>query len=108
MIKSEILLDIVTSLRSLATSIEVSAASMMMEAEPTADTKASPAPTAKEEIPAPKVITLEEIRAILGEKSMAGFTAEIRDLLVKHGATKLSQIDSANYPALLADAEALK
>ena len=108
MIKSEILLDIVTSLRSLATSLEASAASMLMEAEPTADTETTPAPVAKEEKPVPKAITLEEIRAILGEKSIAGFTAEIRDLLVKHGATKLSQIDPANYPALLADAEALK
>jgi len=108
MIKSEILLDIVTSLRSLATSIETSAATMLIESEPTTDTKATPTSAAKEDKPAPKTITLEEIRAVLAEKSMAGFTAEIRGLLEKHGAPKLSQIDPANYPALLADAEALK
>jgi len=104
MSKSEILLDIVTSLRSLATSIEASAATMLMDAEPEI-----PATTVKEEAPTPaKVITLEEIRSILAEKSMAGFTDEIRGLLEKHGAPKLSQIDPANYAALLADAEALK
>ena len=104
MSKSEILLDIVTSLRSLATSIEASAAAMLMEAEPEA-----PASTPKDEAPTPaKVITLEEVRSVLAEKSMAGFTEAVRGLLEKHGAPKLSQIDPANYAALLADAEALK
>ena len=104
MSKSEILLDIVTSLRSLATSIEASAATILMDAELEA-----PIPAAKDEAPAPaKVITLEEVRSVLAEKSMAGFTEEVRGLLEKHGAPKLSQIDPANYAALLADAEAMK
>jgi len=103
MSKSEILLDIVTSLRSLATSIEASAATMLMDAEPEA-----PVPDVKDEAPAPaKVITLEEVRSVLAEKSMAGFTDAIRGLLEKHGAPKLSGIDPANYAALLAGAEAL-
>ena len=100
--KSEILLDIVSSLRSLATSLEAAAATQLMDAEPEPS-----APNAKEEVPV-KVITLEEIRSVLAEKSMSGFTDEIRGLLEKHGAPKLSQIDPANYAALLADAEALK
>ena len=44
---------------------------------------------------------------VLAEKSRAGHTAEVRALLVKHGADKLSDIDPTRYPALLADAEAL-
>jgi hypothetical protein len=36
-----------------------------------------------------------------------GHTAEIRSLLQKYGADKLSKIDPANYKALLADAEVL-
>ena len=44
---------------------------------------------------------------VLAEKSRAGHTAEVRALLVKHGAEKLSDIDPARYPALLADAEVL-
>ena len=64
---------------------------------------------AKDEVPTPaKVIMLEEVRSILAEKSMAGFTEEVRGLLEKHGAPKLSQINPANYAALLADAEVLK
>ena len=54
------------------------------------------------------VLTLEEVRAVLAEKSRKGHTAEIRSLLQKYGADKLSKIDPANYKALLADAEVLK
>ena len=58
--------------------------------------------------PAPeKALSLEEARAILAEKSRDGFTAQIRDLLQKYGASKLSEIDPANFKALVADAEVL-
>jgi hypothetical protein len=58
--------------------------------------------------PAPeKKLSLEEVRAILAEKSRDGFTAQIRDLLQKYGASKLSEIDPANFKALVADAEVL-
>ena len=39
------------------------------------------------------------------DKSRQGHTAEIRALLQKYGASKLSQIDPAHYKALLAEAE---
>ena len=55
-----------------------------------------------------RMLTLEEVRAVLAEKSRKGYTAEIRSLLLKYGADKLSQLDPANYRALLADAEVLK
>ncbi|MGL5973152.1 MAG: DNA ligase [Oscillospiraceae bacterium] len=57
--------------------------------------------------PEPKTIRLEEVRAVLADKSRAGFTADVRALLQKYGADKLSKIDPANYAALLADAEVL-
>ena len=53
------------------------------------------------------ILTLEEVRAVLADKSRKGHTAEIRSLLQKYGADKLSKIDPANYKALLADAEVL-
>ena len=53
------------------------------------------------------VLTLETVRAILADKSRNGHTAEIRSLLQKYGADKLSGIDPANYKALLADVEGL-
>ena len=52
-------------------------------------------------------LTLEAVRAVLANKSRAGYTAQIRSLLQKYGADKLSGVDPANYKALLADAEEL-
>lgn len=52
-------------------------------------------------------LTLEQVRAVLADKSRAGHTAAIRDLLQKYGASKLSQVDPNNYEALLRDAEVL-
>lgn len=52
-------------------------------------------------------LTLEQVRAVLADKSRKGRTAEVRALLQKYGAAKLSGIDPANYKALLADAEVL-
>ena len=60
-----------------------------------------------ETAPAEPVLTLEAVRAVLADKSRAGFTAQIRSLLQKYGADKLSGIDPFNYKALLADVEGL-
>ena len=52
-------------------------------------------------------LTLEEVRAVLAEKTRAGHTAAIRTLLQKYGAKKLSGVDPKHYEALLKDAEEL-
>ena len=57
--------------------------------------------------PAEPVLTLEQVRAVLADKSRMGFTAEIRTLLQKYGAPKLSGIDPVHYKALVAEAEVL-
>jgi len=54
-----------------------------------------------------KPLTLEAVRAVLAEKSRDGHTDDVRALLEKCGAAKLSEIDPTKYTALLADAEAL-
>jgi len=103
--KTKLLLDVVENMRSLADSIQAIA-----EATIGSDTdqlkQAEPAATeSKSEV---KEIKLEQVRAVLAEKSQDGFTAEVRGLLEKYGASKLSQIDPANFTALLSDAEGLK
>lgn len=52
-------------------------------------------------------LTLEQVRAVLADKSRKGHTDEARALLQKYGAAKLSGIDPDNYKVLLADAEVL-
>ncbi len=91
----------IEKLRSAAAAIMEAADCLtkMFGGEPQAeDTPASP--------PEPE-LTLELVRAVLADKSRQGHTAEIRTLLQKYGASKLSQIDPAHYKALLAEAEVL-
>ena len=57
--------------------------------------------------PAEPQLTLEQVRAVLADKSRNGHTAEIRSLLQKYGAAKLSGIDPVHYEALIAEAEVL-
>lgn len=53
-------------------------------------------------------LTLEQVRAVLSEKSRAGYTANVRELLQKYSASKLSQVDPSNYEALLRDAKVIR
>lgn len=105
MSRVKLLLDVVSDLRALADSVQA-VADAIASNEPDEITKLEqPKPEKQSE---EKQITLEEVRAVLAEKSHDGFTAEVRALLEKYGASKLSQIDPSKYAALLADAEGLK
>ena len=57
------------------------------------------------EAPAEKPPTLEEVRAILAEKARAGFTSEVRELLGRYGADRLSAADPKHYAAIVKEAE---
>ena len=54
-----------------------------------------------------KTYEIEDVRKILADKSRLGHTAKIRELLVKYGAKKLSEIEPSNYKDLVADVEKL-
>ena len=54
-----------------------------------------------------KQVSLVAVRAVLSEKSRAGYTDEVKDLLAKYGADRLSAIKPEDYAALLAEAEVL-
>ena len=54
--------------------------------------------------PKPKPVTLAQVRAVLAEKSRCGHTAQVRELLQKHGAAKLSAIDPTEFESLLSEA----
>ena len=88
---------IIDMLRSAAASISETAnwLSQQFGEKPAVPTNSKPA------------ITLEQVRAVLADKSRRGYTAEVKALLRQHGADKLSDIAPAEYEALLAEAEAL-
>lgn len=79
-----------------------SLAELFSSAEKTDAPKETTAPKA-----GPKTMTLEEVRAVVAEKSRSGHTAAIKALLEKYGAVKLSDIPAEKYAALLADVEVL-
>ena len=68
--------------------------------------KAEPAAQSQQE-PAQPTVTLEEVRAVLAEKSVAGHRAEVQALIRKCGADKLSAVDPSRYADLKAKAEVL-
>ena len=116
MSKMKLLLDVVSDLRSLADSLQAVADAVAQggQEQPVQTTEEKPTQKPEKKNVAkqvekaePKPLTLEQVRAALAEKSRAGHTSEVKALLIKHGADKLSDIDPAEYPALLAEAEVL-
>lgn len=63
------------------------------------------------EVPeAPKqieAVSLEKVRGVLADKSRAGHTAEIKAIIGRYGADRLSAVDPRHYPEILKEAEGL-
>ena len=66
---------------------------------------------APKEQPTPKqeeaTVTFVQLRSRLSEISRSGKTAEVKELIAKYGASKLSDIAESNYAAVLAEAKGL-
>lgn len=54
-----------------------------------------------------ETVTFVQLRSRLSEISRAGHTQEVKELIAKYGADKLSDIAEADYAAVLAEAEGL-
>lgn len=71
----------------------------------------APAETPQSEAKPPKKgrkkLTDVEIRAVMSAKSDAGKTQELKALLLKYGASKLSNLSPDSYESFLAEVEAL-
>ena len=52
-------------------------------------------------------VSLVDVRSALARLSKKGLTKEVKELLAKHGGSKLSDVDPGNYAALLAAAKEL-
>jgi hypothetical protein len=74
------------------------------QAEPVSEAKEEKKPAKKAKA---KEVTLAEVRAVLAEKSRQGHTAQVKELLSKYGADKLSEVDASKYAELKAEAEVL-
>ncbi len=52
-------------------------------------------------------LTLEDVRKVAADKARQGFTKEVRSLIQKYGADKLSGMDAAQYEAFLKELEVI-
>jgi hypothetical protein len=96
MSRIKLLKDIVDDMHALADSLGTLASALE------SDKPAAP------EKPTKPGLSLSDIRAVLAKKSQEGFTKEIKALIEKYGAEKLSAIEPGHYEALLKEAEGLK
>lgn len=56
----------------------------------------------------PKPPSLAEVRAFLADKSRDGHTEAVRAIILRHGFSRLSEVDPGEYAAILAEARELK
>ena len=76
--------------------------------EPAAESPVQKEPEKREaSAPAKPALTFIDVRKLLSEKSRAGHTAEVKALLQKYGAEKLSELSENHYAAVIAEAEVL-
>lgn len=112
---TQLLLEGAKGLRSLADALEITAAFMKThdlsahytkkDIQPDLFDQSEKSTTVDnpEEIP----LTLTDVRKILAEKSREGYTEQVRMLLEKYGADKLSAILPSNYKSLVEEAKYL-
>ncbi len=103
----EALIGVAESLRELFSGEEESAEAEPVKAEPAAEKKEKAKKKPEQVQEEKKAYTLEDVRTILAEKSRDGFTEEVKAIIAKRGAKKLSDIDPAEYEAIVAEVEGL-
>ena len=107
MSRIKLLLDVIEDIRSLGDSLQAIADAMASD-EPTEvkpKKKSEKTETVKKET---EKVTLEDVRGVLAELSRAGKTAEVKAIITKYGADRLSDINPSKFAGVLKDAEVLK
>jgi len=94
MSKIKLALNVVEDLRQLADSIEVLANTIQSNETAPIQIKEEP-------------VAIEKVRAVLAEKSQAGKQPEVKALITKYGANKLTDVDPTRYKEMLQEAEVL-
>lgn len=107
MSRIKLLLDLIEDVRAVADDLQTIADAMANDEPPvTEEPKTEPVQEVPVEKAEPeKAIRLEYVRAVLAAKSRDGYGTQVRELIAKHGGTKLSDIDPSEYGAMLKEAE---
>ena len=102
--KAKLVLEVIQKLLKVAEDLKILSESI--QALCTVVSEGLSEPEEPMQIEAPKV-SLEQVRGVLAEKSKAGHSEEVRTIIRKYGADKLSAVDPMNFPAIMKEAEEL-
>ena len=102
--QKSLMLDAAEKLAALSETLKALADSVQAEEAKGTDSQTEKAKAPEKKPPA---ITLEKVRGILADKSRAGHTAEVRAIIQKHGASRLSEVEPDQYAAIIQEAEVL-
>lgn len=107
MSRIKLLLALIEDIRAIADDLQT-IAEVMTSSDPGTEstTEATQKVVSTEKIQPEVTIRLEDIRAVLAAKSRDGYGAQVRELIAKHGGSKLSDIDSSEYATMLKETEA--
>lgn len=110
MSKTKLLLNIVEDIRNLAEDLQI-LADVIMQGESQEAKETYPLNEQMKEVPEPQPeepnVSLEQVRGLLAKLAQAGRQEEIKALITKYGATRLSDVDPANFQALLKEVEGM-
>ncbi len=103
MSKMKQLQEVVSNLRNLTDSIDTLVKSIAIGKEEGKEVNIvpdeSPSSTVNENQP-----TLEEVRALLAEKNREGHREEVKTIIKKYGANKLTSLDPKHYASVIKEA----
>lgn len=112
MSKTKILLNVVEDVRSLINCYQTLAEDLQELCEVFSENENSVSTsdsgsneTSAEDKTNEPTITLEEVRTVLAKLAQDGKQAELKALIGKFGAKRLSEVESKHYPAILKEAE---
>ena len=98
--------DVITNMRNLANSLQT-VVEILSESKSTEEVKSKPMTPIPTKVTKPKkekVYSLEDVRGVLAEKSQKGLIAEVKELIMRFGGNKLSDIEPSKYAELIKEA----
>ena len=111
MSRTKLALDVVQDLRSLADSIEVLANAIIDGAPEPSDVPEQPATTTAspdfQPTPTEKPLSLVELRAYVAERSTPENRPKIKEMLIRFGVKKLTELTEDKYAAVMREVAAL-
>ncbi|WP_270474390.1 hypothetical protein [Clostridium cochlearium] len=107
--KTKIIQDIIVNIIGISNNLEALAQvlneSILSVSE---ETKTVEKESSKDEVPKPKQLTLEEVREAMAQKNREGHREEVKAVLLKYGAKKLTSLDEKHYADVLKEVGEIK